>query len=155
MESEYENSYCWFSFSCSRRRCREVVEQISEQIIMDIVRQIIWAKNKARLKFPFTGTIDQEYFFGIGEYADIMSFGFSFVEHEDHLVEFIVANPETVKKIIQEIDPVQLTVGQEYIGMLWTGKIYVTDKLIKDQILFANADLSVILDLDINKTEEV
>jgi len=82
-----------------------------------------------------------------------MGFGFSYVEHEDHLVEFIVANPTVVRKIIREIEPVQLVAGEDYVGILWTGKIHISDKVLNDQILFANSDFSVVLDLNINKME--
>jgi hypothetical protein len=120
---------------------------------MDIVRQIIWAKNKTCLKFPFSETIDQSHYFGYSESADIISFGFSYVEHEDHLVEYIIASPDTAKKIIQEIEPLKLTADSSFIGVLWTGKLYVSDKTTDSHILFANSDLSVILDLDTNKME--
>jgi len=128
--------------------------KIVENFYVDVVRQIIRAKNKICMKFPFTGITDRSHYFGYSESADIISFGFSYVEHEDHLVEYIIASPNTAKKIIQEIEPIKLTADSSFIGVLWTGKLYVSDKTSDNHILFANSDLSVILDLNTNKMED-
>ena len=121
---------------------------------MSIVRQIIWSGNKTHLRFPFTGILDQTYLFGEGECADILGFGFSLMEHEDYLVESLVVSPATAKRIIKEIDKTQIVAGKDYFATLWTGKIYVSDKVTDNQMLFANDDISIVLDLDTNKTED-
>jgi hypothetical protein len=119
---------------------------------MDTVRRIVWAKNKIYIRFPFT-KITETHDFGHGEFADILTFGFSYIEHEDHLVEHVIFEPIIAKKVIREIEPVQLAADKSYIGTLWTGKLYISDKIPPNHILFSNSDLSVILDLNLNKME--
>lgn len=75
------------------------------------------------------------------------------MEHADHTVGYILAGPELMKEIVRDIDAAQFTVGTEYIGELWTAKLYVTDKILSNHVMFSNADLSVVLDLYINNME--
>lgn len=105
------------------------------------------------MDFPYKTPVEQAYF-GLGELSDILSFGFSFVEHEDHCVEYLLVSPGIAKKIIQDIGFFQLTVETEYLGILWTSQVYLTDKISNDRIIFSNKDLSVVLDLNLHKMEE-
>lgn len=116
-----------------------------------ILYKIIHSPNKISLPHP-AKELQSEYSFGEGEMGDFMSFGFAFVEHQDHMVEYIVSTPKVMKQIIAEMD-VDLSVEQPYIATLWTAKLYVTDKVKEDHVLFGNADQSVVLDLNLNKKE--
>lgn len=119
---------------------------------MDIeAKAVLWAKNKICLKYPFTQSMNRHIYLGKGEYADILGFGFSYIEHEDHMVGFIITSPKIMKKIIQEVDELQLIAEQPYIGEIWTARLYMSDKVKDSNIIFSNPDLSCILDLDINK----
>ena len=121
---------------------------------MEIVRQIITSKNKITLGFPRTGNSNNLICFGKGELSDVLSFGFSYVEQEDHFVNYLLVSPEMAKKIIREVDDFYLTSDTPYIGMLWTAQVMVTDKVNKSHIMFSNADQSVVLDLNTNNMEE-
>jgi len=120
---------------------------------MEIVKNILRSKKKVVMDFPQSGAVGPAYF-GLGELSDILSFGFSFVEHEDHCVEYLLVSPGTAKKIIQGIGFFQLTVDTDYLGVLWTAQVCLTDKIDNDRIIFSNKDLSVVLDLNLNKMEE-
>ena len=52
-----------------------------------ITHDIVSSKTKVNL--PYTAR----------NLKDVMNFGFSYIEHEDHIVEFIVANKNTMKEI--------------------------------------------------------
>ena len=119
---------------------------------MDIVKQILYSKNKVEIKYPYKNTEGPSYF-GEGELGDILSFGYAYVEQEDHFVDYVVASPLIVKKIIREIDETILTVDSPYIGFLWTGKIFISDKVKNDHIIFSNTGFSVVLDLNLNRME--
>ena len=121
--------------------------------MLDTIRSIIHTKNKISLQFPYAGILDQPVYFGEGEISDILGFGFSYVEHEDHTVSHIIATPTWTKKILREIDQINLCVEQEYIGTLWTAKLYISDKIPEDHMIFSNQDRSVVLDLNLNKME--
>ena len=84
--------------------------------------------------------------------SDVMNYGFSYIEHEDHIVEFIVANNKTMKQIFGEVEDSELNPEGEYIGDLWTAKLLLSPKLQDKQIVFSNNSFSVVinLDLDIN-----
>lgn len=120
---------------------------------MGLAREILNSKNKVLIKFPYTAKNIPSYF-GTGELSDIMSFGFSFVEHADHCVEYILASPVMALKIIREIDAFVLTAGSEHIGELWTAELFVTNRIKDDSIIFSNNDKSVVLDLNLNKIKE-
>jgi hypothetical protein len=117
----------------------------------ELIKKIIRSKNRVLIKFPQSENIPA--YFGAGELSDVLSFGFSYVEHEDYCVEYIIVGPEMAKKIVKEINDVKL-MTRDYLGTLWTSKIILTDKINKDRIVFSNKDYSVVLDLNINKMEE-
>ncbi len=84
--------------------------------------------------------------------GDVMNYGFSYIESEDHIVEFIVANNRTMKQIFSEVEDSELKPEGEFIGDLWTAKLLLSQKLQDEQIIFSNNTFSVVinLDLDIN-----
>jgi len=119
---------------------------------MDVVRQIVRSENKTKLKLPQSEKPLR--YFGNGELSDLLGFGFSYIEHEDHFVGYILVSPGMAKRLVKEIDSFNFTVETEYVGQLWTAQVLITDK-VKDNIVFSNSDFSVVLDLYPNKIEEV
>ena len=97
--------------------------------------------------------LDQLSCFGESEIGNALAFGFSYIEHEDHTVQHILTGPSLMKKIIRDIDASVFTVGKDYIGELWTARLYITDRIPGDHIMFSNADLTVVLDLNLNRME--
>lgn len=114
------------------------------------IRHILTSKAKIALRFPYTNKFNNSYF-GDGELSDILSFGFSYVEQNDHCVEYILITPKMAKRIIKEIDAFNLTVNLGIFGMLWTAHVVLTDKIDNNIIVFSNADSSIVLCLDTNK----
>ena len=108
----------------------------------DIVCSIISSKNKKLVYFPFSENNC--------EIEDFIRFGFSFIEQEDHLLEYIIASPVTIRKLIRQIEDFNFCIDQSFLGTLWTAKIIMTDKIKDSQILFSNKDFSVILNLHTN-----
>jgi hypothetical protein len=93
-------------------------------------------------------------YFGESELGDILSFGFSYVEHEDNYVEYIIASPVLARRIIREVDSAELIGDEEYFTKIWTAKLLVTNKIPDTEVFFSNTDFSVVLELDLNKMEE-
>jgi hypothetical protein len=122
--------------------------------MIEIVKQIL-RSNKIVLNFPYAKKAERPSYFGPGELSDLLSFGFSFVEHEDHCVEYILVSPTMAKRIIQEIEEITLTIETNYLGFLWTAHVILTDKINDDRIIFANKDYSVVLDLNTRTTQEI
>ena len=122
--------------------------------MFEVIKQILRLPNKISIKFPYSNLTKHPSYFGDSELADILSFGFSYVEHEDHCVEYLLVSPITAKRVIKEIESFNLTVDTDCLGLLWTAQVLLTDKIKDDQIFFANRDLSVILDLNTNKMED-
>jgi len=102
---------------------------------MSTARDIIYSK--ARVSLPFSGTT----------LKDAITFGFSYIESEDHIVEYVVANPVMLKRIFGEIRDSALIVDGDAIGRLWTAKLLVSDKLADSQILFSNNTFSAVINL--------
>ena len=100
--------------------------------------------SKARVSLPFKGTT----------LKDALAFGFSYIESEDHVVEYIVANSNVLKKIFGEVPDSKLKVEGDSIGGLWTAKLLVYDRLRDSQILFSNNTFSVVINLDTNPNVE-
>jgi hypothetical protein len=105
-----------------------------DSISFDIVN----SKRKIQLVFP-----------GIGTIQDMIRFGFSYVESEDHFVAYILAHPIRMKAILIGFPDAILDPDTESIGNLWTAKLIATKRIKEDQIVFANSDLGVILALNI------
>lgn len=82
--------------------------------------------------------------------SDIMNFGFSYIEHEDHIVEYIVSNSTIMKKIFGEVNDSVLKPEGESIGELWTAKLLLSNKLKDKEIIFSNNIFSVVINLDLN-----
>jgi hypothetical protein len=105
--------------------------------IIDIAFDVINSKTKTCLSFPGVGTIQ-----------DIVRFGFSFVESEDHFVAYVLAHPDQMKQVLCGFPDAILDPDKESIGRLCTAKLITTKKLKKNQVGFSNGDLSVVLILD-------
>jgi hypothetical protein len=105
-----------------------------DSISFDIVN----SKRKIQLVFP-----------GIGTIQDMIRFGFSYVDSEDHFVAYILAHPIRMKAILIGFPDAILDPDTESIGNLWTAKLIATKRIKVDQIVFANSDLGVILALNI------
>jgi len=82
--------------------------------------------------------------------GDVMNYGFSYIEHEDHIVEFIVANNKTMKDIFGQVQDSVLKPNGEFIGDLWTAKLLLSDKLQDQQVIFSNNTFSIVINLDMN-----
>ena len=122
--------------------------------MFETIKEILRVPNKVVLNFPYSKPTSILPYFGNSELSDILSFGFSFVEHEDHCVEYLIVRPYIAKRIIKEIDTFHLLVDEDHFGLLWTAKVLLTDKIPEGRIVFANRDNSVVLDLNINKMED-
>lgn len=121
--------------------------------MLEVIKEILRSSNRVTLNFPYAKTGKIAPYFGDSELSDILSFGFSYVEHEDHCVECLLVTPKIAKKICSEIDTFDLTVDTDFLGYLWTARVLVTDKIPEDLIVFANKDNSVVLYLNTNKME--
>lgn len=77
---------------------------------------------------------------------DILNFGFSYLEQSDYIVEYIVTNSVTMKKIFGDIPDSILSPERESIGILWTAKLLISNKLSNSQIIFSNSTFSIVLD---------
>jgi hypothetical protein len=107
----------------------------------DVIWNVLSSKNKSVASYPRPE----------GELEDILNFGVSFIEHEDHISEYIVADPKMTKRMIKEIEEFRLCCdGQPYIGRLWTSKVYITEKIKGPSLYFSNVDFSVVLHLHLN-----
>lgn len=124
------------------------------RVPMEIVKQIVRSKNKITLGFPQAGTTQFLAEFDSGKFSDFLSFGFSYVEQSDHFVSHVLVSPGIAKKLVREIDSFYFTVGKPYIGVLWTAKVIVTDKIGDSGIFFSNENQLVVLNLNTNNIEE-
>lgn len=84
---------------------------------------------------------------------DSLNYGFAFIEHEDHIVEYIVANNHLMKRVFGEVFDSVLKPEKEFIGELWTAKLLLSNKLFNSQILFSNNIFSVVINLNLNPKE--
>jgi len=105
----------------------------------NIIPEIIYAKAKNSLKSPGTTL------------SDAINFGFSYIEHKDHIVEYIVANKRIMKRIFGEIPDSEINPEYKTIGDLWTAKLCISDKLSDKQILLSNSEFSIVIDIDLNQ----
>jgi hypothetical protein len=125
------------------------------KVTKDLVWSVIHAKSRLDLTYPKFGVpLWNVLSMGQGQFADILSFGFSYVEHEDYVVETVVASPLVCTKIIRDIASARLVASAVYIGQLWTAQLYMTDKLNDTTVVFANRDLSVVLGLRFHPIDE-
>jgi hypothetical protein len=113
--------------------------------VTDLVSDIFYSRAKAKIEFNGK-TI-----------RDALNFGFSYIESEDHVVEYIVVNAKVMKEIFIEIPDSVIRPNDLSIGELWTAKLLLSDKLSDSQILFSNNSFSAVINLNLNpnNTEEV
>ena len=109
---------------------------------MEIVPDIIYSKAKTSLQCKGGETL-----------KDSLNLGFAFIEHEDHIVEYIVTNNCVMKRIFGEINDSILKPEKKFIGELWTAKLLLSNKLFDSQILFSNNVFSVVVNLNLNPKE--
>ena len=84
---------------------------------------------------------------------DALCFGFSYIEYEDHIVNYIVSNNKIMKDILKISDS-KLNPDFDSLGELWTAKLLLSNKLGNDRILFSNSNFSAIINLNLNKDGE-
>jgi hypothetical protein len=105
----------------------------------DVIWAIQSAPNKKIVQFPYPN----------GKMKDFLEFGVSYIEQQDHIVEYIIVNTQNIRKLITEMPDFSFSVFRPYIGKLWTSKVFITDKTKDSFISFSNADFSVVLNLQI------
>ncbi|RKY75663.1 hypothetical protein DRQ07_11540 [candidate division KSB1 bacterium] len=108
---------------------------MSKNIVYDIL------KSKARVNIDYSAD----------NMTDIMNFGFSYIEHMDHIVEYIVANNKIMKRVFGQVNDSVLKPHSQYIGELWTAKLLLSNKLNDNQVLFSNNIFSVVINLDLSE----
>jgi hypothetical protein len=100
--------------------------------------------SKAKVQIDFKGNTIK----------DALNFGFSFIESEDHVVEYVVANNVVTKKIFAQISDSKVDMEDGAIGSLWTAKLLLFNKLSDNQILFSNNTFSAVINLNLNSDED-
>lgn len=106
---------------------------------------IIHSDYKVSMDFPGQGTL-----------FDVLSFGFAYVESEDHFVDYVVANRHTAKRIFAEINDSEVSLSPGGgVGTLWTARLMVSDKLRDRHIVFSNSTLTVVLNLNVDPDREI
>jgi len=113
---------------------------------VDRVHSVLFSKSKVRI--PFKGDC----------IADAMKFGFSYIESEDHIVEYIACNPRMMKRTFKEIpDDFELLADDPDggIGRLWTATMLITNKLNDGQIVFSNNTFSAVVDVILSSEEHL
>lgn len=83
-----------------------------------------------------------------GSITDALNFGFSYVECQDFIVEYVLANPDMMKKIFKEVSDAEMDPDDVRVGKLWTADLVVSKKVKKDQIVFSNGGHTAVLFLD-------
>ncbi len=109
---------------------------------MNVIPGVVHAKRKIDLNCK-----------GVESLEDSLNYGFSYIEHEDHIVEYIVANKILMKRIFGEVNDSKLNPENDSIGELWTAKLYLSEKLTDKEIFFSNSVFSVVLNLNLNPKE--
>lgn len=106
-------------------------------------------ENKA---FEILQSADRAYadFPGDGSLNDKLSFGFSFIESHDHLVEYIIANSKMMQRILVEIPEAKLNPTQESLGQLWTADLLTSEKIKDNRVVFSNGGSTAVLFLETN-----
>lgn len=84
---------------------------------------------------------------------DAVLFGFSYIESEDHVVEYIAANPTNMKRIFENVPDSRIKMRAGAIGELWTARLLVAEKLQDNEILFSNNTFSAVINLNLNNRE--
>ena len=100
--------------------------------------------SKAKVKVDFTGT----------DITDALNFAFAYFDSEDHIVEYIVANSEIMKKVIGEIKDSVLMPEGGSLGELWTAKLFLSSKLKNNEMFFSNNTFSVVINLNLNSNSD-
>lgn len=108
----------------------------------DIASKIFYSNAKVHLNAPCPTIMEA------------LNFGFSYIESEDHVVEYVVANPVMMKKIFTDISDSKVMIDDHAIGELWTSKLLLNEKLRDNQIVFSNKTFSVVINLNLNKKED-
>lgn len=85
---------------------------------------------------------------------DALNFGFSYIESEDHLVEYVAVNAHMAKRVLGEIQDSTVEPVQGFIGRLWTAQLLVSTWLKDDQILFSNTTFSAVVDVKLNPNSD-
>jgi hypothetical protein len=111
-------------------------------LIMSTVSDVVYSK--AKVKVQFNGKT----------LKDAMTFGFSYFDSEDHIVEYVVANSRNLKKIFGEIPDSILRLENGALGQLWTAKLLLSDKLTDSELFFSNNTFSAVIRLDLNPNGE-
>ena len=113
--------------------------------MIDLVSDIISSKEKISMAMP---NIDAR------ELNNVLVFGFSYVEHTDHFVSYIVTNPLMMKRLFMEMSDSEVGMGQGSVGNLWTAKLLVSKRVKQNHLLFSNDNFSAVLDLVVNTDNE-
>jgi len=80
--------------------------------------------------------------------SDALLFGFSYMESRDHIVEYVIASPEMIKRIFAEIPDSKVNPSEEALGSVWTAKLLISDRLTKNQLLLSNCTYSAVVKVD-------
>jgi hypothetical protein len=120
----------------------------------EIVYKILRSRHAVTMGFPRSGISPALIHFGKGELSDILGFGFSFIEQADHCVSYVLVSPIMAKRIACEIDAFYFTAETPHVGMLWTARVFITDKIRDSSIVFSNEDQWVVLCLNTNNMED-
>lgn len=91
--------------------------------------------------------------FMFDDVGDMLNFGFGYMESQDHVVSSVLASPAMMKRILAEPDAV-LEPTETQLGRIRTALLLVTPKLSDNQVVFANADACIDVNVDPNGTEE-
>jgi hypothetical protein len=105
----------------------------------DVASDIVYSKAKVELNFMGSGL------------REALNFGFSYIESEDHIVEYIVANCTVMQSVLVEIPEAKLFPEKDSIGELWTAKLFISDRLKNSEIIFSNNTFSAVINLNMDK----
>lgn len=103
-------------------------------MMSELEERILHSKNRAYADFPMEGNLN-----------DMLNFGFSFVESQDHIVEYVVANPSMMTKIIKNVSDASIGPDNICIGKLWTAGLVVSKKVRDNQLVFSNGGHTAVL----------
>jgi len=102
---------------------------MTNTLVSDVVH------SKAKIQVEFKGETLE----------DALNFGFSYLESEDHIVQYIVVNSKTMKRIFGEINDSILKPKGESLGELWTAKLLLSNNLKDSEIFFSNNTFSAVI----------
>ena len=100
--------------------------------------------SKTKIQVPFVGK----------DIKDAMNFGFSYFDSEDHIVEYIVASPKNLKRILGEINDSVLDPEGDSLGRLWTAKLLLSSKIGDSDLFFSNNTFSAVIHINLNPHSE-